>query len=178
MLGLDAPPQLEVARLAWDATAVLDAWLRLIRPLDFELLLLPTPSRDRSVRNLTVNVFHPFELLPVAFDEGRFEWHPDLDDAREAALRDAAAVVGYATDRDVAWRDWLLGREAELLVRDPVVDSPRGEITYRNLRASQRWHAAFHYRQMLAFVERRGHFVSDPLSLDSLHDLDLPHEIF
>ena len=35
----------------------------------------------RSLRNLTVNVFHPFELLPTAFDEGRFDWDPDLDDA-------------------------------------------------------------------------------------------------
>jgi hypothetical protein len=178
MLGLDAPPQLEVARLAWDAAAVLDAWLRLIRPVDFETLLVPTPSRDRSVRNLTVNVFHPFQLLPAAFDEGRFEWDPDLDEPREASLRDAAAVVAYATDRHVAWREWLLEREPELLVRDPIVESPRGELTYRNLLASQRWHAAFHYRQVLAFLEDRGQFVSDPLSLDSLHDLDLPREAF
>jgi hypothetical protein len=178
MLGLEAPPQLEAARLAWDATAVQDAWLRLIRPLDFETLLLPTPSRGRSVRNLTVNVFHPFELLRVAFDEARFEWDPDLDDAREASLGDAAGVVAYAVDRNVTWRDWLVEREAELLVRDPVVSSLRGEITYRNLLASQRWHAAFHYRQVLAFLEGRGHSVGDALSLESLRDLDLPREIF
>jgi hypothetical protein len=178
MLGLEAPTQLEASRLAWDATAVLAAWLKLLRGLDFATLILPTPSRDRSLRNLTVNVFHPFELLPVAFDEGRFDWDPMLDDVREASLQDAAAVLAYATDRYVAWQDWLRVREAELLVRDPVVHSSRGDITYRNLLASQRWHAAFHYRQLLAFLGGRGHDVSGVLSLESLCDLDLPHEVF
>ena len=156
----------------------MDAWLQLIRPLDTETLLLPTPSRGRSVRNLTVNVFHPFELLPAAFDEGRFAWDPDLDEDREASLRDAGAVLGYATDRSVTWWGWLVEREGELLLRDPKVSSLRGEITYRNLLASQRWHAAFHYRQVLAFLEGRGHSVGDALSLESLNDLDLPREIF
>jgi hypothetical protein len=178
MLGVEAPQQLEPARLAWDAAAVLDGWLKLIEPLDLETLLLPTPSRDRSLRNLTVNVFHPFELLPVAFDDGRFDWDPTLDHAREASLQDAAAVVEYASDRAVAWRDWLLEREAGLLVRDPEIDSPRGRISYRNLLASQRWHAAFHYRQVLAFLVGRGHDVSGELSLEGMRDLDLPREIF
>ena len=178
MLGLEAPQQQEPARLAWDAASVLDGWLSLIGPLDFETLLLPTPSRERSLRNLTVNVFHPFELLPVAFDEGRFDWDPALDDERETSLRDAAAVVEYAAVLSVAWRDWLLEREAQLLVRDPKVDSPRGRITYRNLLASQRWHAAFHYRQAVVFLDGRGHDVSGAFSLEGMHDLDLPHEIY
>jgi len=175
MLGLEAPAQLEASRLAWDAAAILDAWIALIRPLDFGTLILPTPSRGRSLRNLTVNVFHPFELLPVAFDEGRFEWDPTCDEAREARLQDAAAVVEYASDRCLAWKGWLLEREAELQVRDPAVDSSRGKITYRNLLASQRWHAAFHYRQLLVFLQGRGHDVTAALSL---RDLDLPRQIF
>jgi hypothetical protein len=178
MLGLEMPVQLEAPRLAWDATAVLESWLTLIRGLDFRTLLLPTPSRDRSLRNLTVNVFHPFELLPVAFDERRFDWDAELDDAREAPLQDAAAVVAYAEDRHFAWRDWLLEREGDILARDPEVESPRGSISYRNLLASQRWHAAFHYRQLLAFLDGRGHDLTGALSLDSLGDLDLPQEIY
>src|SRR5262249_18545904 len=178
MLDPEAPKQLEPARLAWDAATVLDGWVKLVEPLDFETLLLPTPSRDRSLRNLTVNVFHPFELLPVAFDEGRFEWDPTLDDARGASLRGAPAVVEYAVDRSVAWRDWLLERDPGLLVRDPEIDSPRGRITFRNLLASQRSHAAFHYRQVLAFLGGRGHDVSGALALEAMRDLDLPREIF
>jgi len=178
VLGLDAPAQLEVSRLAWDATAVLDAWVGLIRPLDFETLTLPTPSRGRSLRNLTVNVFHPFELLPRAFDDGWFDWDPTRDDEREAALPDAAAVVAFAVDRRLAWQDWLLEREDDLLARDPEVGSPRGSLTYRNLLDSQRWHAAFHYRQLLAYLESGGHDLAGALSPASLRDLDLPAEVF
>jgi hypothetical protein len=178
LLGLEAPAQPAVSRLAWDATAVLAGWLGLIRPLDLDTLVRPTPSRGRSLRNLTVNVFHPYELLPVAFDEGRFGWEPTLDEAREAPLQDAASVVEYASDRYLAWRDWLLEHEHELAGRDPEVDSPRGKVTYANLLASQRWHAAFHYRQLLAVLEDWGHEVTGAFALGSLGDLELPPEIF
>ena len=178
MLGLEAPAHLAVTRLAWDGAAVLDAWLKLIRPLDQETLTAPTPSRGRSLRNLTVNVFHPYELLPTAFETGRFDWDPTLDEVREAALQDAAAVVAYASDRQLAWQDWLREREGDLLARDPDITSPRGRVTYANLLDSQRWHAAFHYRQLLAFLDGRGHDLTGARSLASLHSLTLPAEIF
>lgn len=178
MLGLEAPAQLEVTQLAWDAASILDAWLKLIQPLDQQTLTAPTPSRGRSLRNLTVNVFHPFELLPTAFETGHFDWDPTLDEDREAALQDAAAVVAYASDRCLAWRDWLHESETDLLARDPDITSPRGRVTYANLLDSQRWHAAFHYRQLLAFLDGRGHDLTDVLSLTSLAGLTLPAEIF
>jgi hypothetical protein len=178
MLGLQAPAQLEVTRLAWDAASVLGAWLKLIRPLDQETLTAPTPSRGRSLRNLTVNVFHPFELLPTAFETGRFDWDPTLDEDREAALQDAAAVVAYANDRHAAWQDWLQESETDLLARDPEITSPRGRVNYANLLDSQRWHAAFHYRQLLTFLDGQGHELTGALSLASLDDLTLPAEIF
>ncbi|MEZ5100814.1 MAG: hypothetical protein R3C15_13645 [Thermoleophilia bacterium] len=178
MLGLPAPPQLEVTRLAWDLCAVLEAWVELIAPLDWETLTAPTPSRDRSFRNLTVNTFHPIELLPGAFETGTFPWEPERDEEREAAIRDAAALVAYARERQLAWQGWLLEREADLVERDPAVESPRGPITYANLLASQRWHAAFHYRQLLAFLGGRGHDLTGALALSSLGELDLPAEVF
>jgi hypothetical protein len=141
-------------------------------------LTLPTPSRGRSLRNLTVNVFHPVELLPTAFDDGRFDWDPTLDEVREASLHDAAAVVRYARERYVDWHDWLLEREAELVARDPDVDSPRGEVTYGNLLDSQRWHAAFHYRQVLAHLDASGERVDRRVPLERLTGLDLPAAVF
>ena len=62
-LGLPPPPSAHPLRDGRDADAVLEAWLRQVRALDWDTLLRPTPSRGRSLRNLTVNVFHPFELL-------------------------------------------------------------------------------------------------------------------
>ncbi|MFN0155690.1 MAG: hypothetical protein ACKVUT_15050 [Gaiella sp.] len=178
LLGLEAPPQLGASRLAWDTVAVLDGWLRAIRSLDTEVLLAPTPSRARSLRNLTVNVFHPFELLPPAFADRWFDWDPDGDDEREAALRDAEAVVAYAAERLLAWQDWLRVHEADLIAGDPEVGSPRGAVTFANLLASQRWHAAFHYRQLLAFLESRGRAPVDALSLATLAGLELPVQVF
>src|SRR5262249_36208669 len=110
--------------------------------------------------------------------EGRFDWDPTLDDVREGPLQDAAAVVGYATERYVAWQDWLMEREDGLVDRDPEGESPRGTVTYGNLLDSQRWHAAFHYRQQGSFRESRGPALPAALSLASLRDLDLPAEIF
>ena len=66
----------------------------------------------------------------------------------------------------------------DLLARDPDVDSPRGRVTYRTLLDSQRWHAAFHYRQLLAFLEGRGRDLDGALALASLRDLELPAEVF
>ena len=178
MLGLRAPAQLESTRLAWDTVALLDAWVGLIGPLDLETLTAPTPSRGRSLRNLTVNVFHPFELLPIAFGTGNFDWDPELDESREAALQDASAVVVYAGNRRAAWRDWLHENEARLAIRDPEVTSPRGPVRYASLLDSQRWHAAFHYRQLLAFLGERGHDLTSALPRESLGELSLPEEVF
>ncbi len=69
-------------------------------------------------------------------------------------------------------------RESDLPGRDPEVRSPRGLISYRNLLASQRWHVAFHYRQLLAFLAERGHDLGEVLALASLADLELPPEVF
>jgi hypothetical protein len=178
MLDLEVPSQPAATRLAWDSAAVLQGWIDLIRPLDFETLTAPTPSRDRSPRNLTVNVFHPFELLPTAFDGGMFDWDPDLDDARERDLMDASAVVAYASGRRAAWESWLVEREVDLVTRDPQVESPRGRLTFANLLSSQHWHAAYHFRQLQAFLASRGHDLAGAFSLASLAELDLPPEIF
>lgn len=178
MLGLEAPEQPPATRLAWDAASVLGAWLGLIRPLDLQTLTAPTPSRGRSLRNLTVNVFHPFELLPTAFETGHFGWNPELDAEREAALQDPVAIVAYASDRHVAWEDWLREKETDLLISDPQIRSTRGRVSYAALLDSQRWHAAFHYRQVLTILDEQGHEVAGALSLSSLDDLTLPTEIF
>ena len=177
-LGLPEPEAAPSARLAWDATAVLRAWLDHLRPLTSELLTRPTPSRGRSLRNLTVNVFHPFELLPAAWHTGRFDWNPDGDAEREARLTAAEQVVGYAARAYVDWSDFLLEDGRELERRDPRVASPRGEVLYSALLDSQRTHAAFHYRQLVEFLRAEGAPPRDVLPLERLAGLELPAQVF
>jgi hypothetical protein len=119
------------------------------------VLTAPTESRGRSIRNLTVNTFHPIELLPGAWAGGLFDWEPDGDDAREAALPVKGAVVAYAERIAGDWMSFLLDSGDALMERDPVVSSPRGQLAYSALLESQRWHAAFHLEQVTRFLEAR-----------------------
>jgi hypothetical protein len=147
-LGLPVPASAEPTRIAWETLPLLRSWLDRIRPLDLEALTAPTQSRGRSLRNLTVNVFHPFELLPAAWTTHDFPWDPDRDVERERALRTAAEVTAYAGERLAAWTDFVLA----LGDGDPVVTSPRGELPFSALLESQREHVSFHHAQLVEFL--------------------------
>jgi len=169
-LGLPTQPTLSASHLARDTLVVLDAWLAGIRPLAVEALLEPTPARGRSLRNLTVNVFHPFELLPTAWEAGVFPWDPDEDTAREQSLTTAERVVGYAAAIRAAWGAFIDCRGAELSRSDPAIVSPRGDVTFSVVLDVQRWHAAFHLRQLDAVLHTR--------ILPELVELALPDDVF
>ena len=176
-LGLAVAARGAIPAAAWDLAAVLDAWTDLLPLAPADLLTAPTPSRGRSIRNLTVNTFHPVELLPAAAEQGAFPWDPDGDDEREAALPDPASVLGYARGIAAAWMVWLLEHAADL---EPslTVSSPRGELPLGDLLLSQRWHAAFHYRQLTAFLSTHGVSAEGALQAESLAGLELPSEVF
>jgi hypothetical protein len=151
-LGLSQPSARGNALSAWSATGTLQLWLDRIRPLGWPTLRQPTQSRGRSIRNLTVNVFHPFELLPPAWDTGRFDWDPDRDDERERALKSAAAVVEYAEQIAQAWAEFVATHEDELERRDPQVQTLRGDLSYSELLEAQCAHADFHRRELDEFL--------------------------
>lgn len=170
----------EGPRLAWDLSAILDAWAAHLRLLDWETICEPTPSRGRSLRNLTCNTFHPVTLLPGALERGEFPWSTDEDAEREAALHDVAGIVAYAGGIADAWRDWLLGAE-ELLAAAAgrqVTHLLRGDLDGATLLAAQRWHAAFHYRQLRVFLASRGSDLPGSVRIEAFVDLDLPGEVF
>jgi hypothetical protein len=154
-LGLPAPPCSEPSRLAWETLPLLRAWLDRLRPLGDESLSAPTESRGRSPRNLTVNVFHPFELLPDAWESGQFPWEPERDDEREQALPRPSDVVAYAEGILADWTAFVLEHDDELGRRDPVVSSPRGDVRFSALLDSQLAHVAFHHDQLVAFLRSR-----------------------
>ncbi len=176
-LGLPQPARRVGARLAVDTADLLRAWLDQLRPLPLTLLLEATPSRGRSLRNLTVNVFHPFALLPGAWGGEGFPWHPEEDELLEEPLRTARDVVGYAESIYEAWSGFL--EDADDLERPGLrVPSPRGELSWHDLLDHQRWHAAFHYRQLAAFLAARNVARPAILPLELLEDLELPDEVF
>jgi hypothetical protein len=155
-LGLPVPASSEPSRVAWETLPLLRSWLDGLRPLDDEALAAPTRSRGRSLRNLTVNVFHPFELLPDAWLSRRFPWEPERDGEREAALGAAPEVVAYAERILATWTDFVVEQADELGRHDPVVASPRGELRFSALLDSQLEHVAFHHRQLVEFLLERG----------------------
>ena len=177
LLGLPVTSSDDARRVAGDTISILDSWTTVIEPVDWEILIAPTPSRGRTIRNLTVNVFHPFALLPTAWTDGRFEWDPDRDDEREAQIETAEALHRYASAIAQAWTATLLEIDPALVGEDRHVDSPRGEISFSNLLEQQRWHAAFHYRQITTFLASRGQDAR-PLDLAGFAGLDLPEDVF
>jgi hypothetical protein len=177
-LGLPPPAGGEAAGLAWDLASVLDSWCDHLVELEWELLVTPTPSRGRSLRNLTVNTFHPVELLPAAWEAGRFDWDPDGDEEREHALAGPTELNEYAARIAAAWTDFLLRVGDELAAHDPQVASPRGELAFSDLLDSQRWHAAYHYRQLVEFLRTSGVAVQGALGLDAMGGLELPADVF
>ena len=177
-LGLAVPKTEESERLAWDIVAVLDAWIAHLDDVEWELLVRPTPSRGRTLRNLTVNVFDPISLLPGAFLAGRFEWHPEEDHRREQALRSRADVVEFARAAADAWVAFLGDHGEELDERTAPVASSRGDVEFAALLEYQRWHAAFHYRQMVEFLRAEGVVLPGAFEVEGLADLDLPASVF
>jgi hypothetical protein len=178
LLDLPVPAALEAPGLAWDASSLLGSWVDLVGDLDWARLTYPTPSRGRSLRNLTVNVFHPFELLPEAWGTKTFAWDPDLDEQRERRFGDALSLVAYARERHNGWVGFLLEAEHELGDASRVIRSPRGDITYANLLAQQRWHAAFHYRQLVAVREAAGLVSAGTIDVTVMASLELPADVF
>ena len=168
-LGLPSPVG-DPGRDAADAATILGGWIAELRTASWEALLAPTPARGRSLRNLTVNVFHPFELLPGAWTTGEFDWRPEDDAQRENELTSAEGLTGFATAAASGWAAFL-GAE-DVAARDPAVATSRGPVSFSALVAFQRWHAAYHYRQLLEVLGGGG------LDLAAFEGLTLPRDVF
>jgi hypothetical protein len=179
LLDLPRPEGADTVPVAYDTVAILEDWLALVPQAPFELLLAPTPSRGRSIRNLTVNVFHPFELLPGAWLDGRFDWFTgEADERREEPLTSVPEIVDYGRDILDRWQLFLLEHEDALAERDPMIGSNRNDAPFSVLLQSQRWHAAFHHRQVVDVLTRAAVPIGAPLQVEALGGLDLPPELY
>jgi hypothetical protein len=59
-----------------------------------------------------------------------------------------------------------------------VIASPRGPITWTALLASQRWHAAFHLRQLELILALEGVPRVGTFSVETLQGLELPAAVW
>lgn len=166
-------------RLAWDTVAIIENWMEILPAVSWGSLLKPTLSRGRSVRNLTVNTFRPFELLPEAWRTHRFDWYTGEEDAkREREISSVGQLKSYAQRILSGWEDFLMSAEEELAENDPVIQSNRGDAPYSTLLRAQRWHAAFHHRQIVDFLRSEGLELKDALYAEGFRDIGLPEEIY
>lgn len=180
ILGLPRPEsEVDSVRLAWDTVSIMDDWVEILPEAPWELLVTPTPSRGRSIRNLTVNAFRPFELLPDAWRTRSFEWYTgEADTHRELPLTDLGKLEGFARMALRGWEDFLMESEEELGKEDPEIQSSRGEVPYSLVLRAQRWHVAFHHRQVVDFLRSEGMDPKNVLDVEGFEDLDLPPEIY
>jgi hypothetical protein len=178
LLGLPVQTGAVAERVAWDTVTVLETWTETLAVLDWDLVMQPTPSRGRTIRNLTVNTFHPFELVPEAFHTGRFEWYPERDDERERALTDMPALRHYADSVLQAWQLFLFGYGDELGDPSRMSSGPQGELTFTALLEAQRWHAAWHHRQVVDHCRQQGVEQLPELPEPLMNNIRLPADIY
>lgn len=179
LVGVAGPAELESVRLAWDLAEILESWLEEVESASWEVLLVPTPSRGRTLKHLTVNVFLPISLLPAAWRSHDFPWHPERDDPLvEATVPGHERLVTYARGVLRAWTDAVLTHEEDWSGDDPLITSPRGDLPFSQLLMSQRWHAGFHLAQLADFYAARGLPRASSFDPRNLADLDLPDDVF
>ena len=166
-------------RLAWDLIAIMEAWLAHLQAINWTLMTKPTPSRGRTLRNLTVNVHHPITLLSTAWLTARFGWNPDVDDeAIEATLQREDDVRAYASAASVDWMAFLTQHGDHLPESGLIISSSRADVTFSELLSYLRLHSAFHYRQLVQFLATEHVVLQGALSIDTLRDLELPAAVF
>lgn len=178
LLNMTAAASAESVRLAWDLAAVLEAWSAQLAAISFDAMIAPTPSRGRPIRNLTVNVHEPIHELTVAWEHGTFTWDTDLDEDRAAQLEDESAVRSYAEAKTAEWIMFLTELGDDVGRRNPEVSAGAERLSFGALLDAQRFHAAFHYRQITTFLAGRAPIDVQPLQLHRLVGLDLPEAVF
>ncbi len=178
-LGLELGTDTSVVGMCWDIHGMLERWLEMIEPVPFEVLLEPTESRQRSIRNLTVNVLRPLGYVPDAWLHHDFTWYTgEADLQQEALLRDHAALLSWATDRTRDFAMFVLDHDPVMDEQDPRLTSNLHEMSFSTLINAQRFHVGFHFRQVVAHLRGRGFDHVEPLPQGLVEALSLPSQLY
>lgn len=169
----------DTLRMAWDSVAILENWVEVLPKTSWELVLKPTPSRGRSIRNLTVNTFRPYGLLREAWRTGTFDWYTGEEDTKqETQIEDLEGLEAFARSVLRSWEEFVTTEADELAVEDPRIASNRGDAPFSTILGAQRWHAAFHHRQLLDFLRKEGIEPIGILDVEGFTDLELPESVY
>jgi hypothetical protein len=167
------------ATLAWDIVTLADLWSHVVTDTPWELVDAPTPSRERSTRELALNVFWFLELARAARTTRRYAPLEDLatDARRNATITTAETLVAFVDEQDRAWKafvlDWYPPDDDG--VPGPTVETRGdGPISFAQLLDSQRWHAAMHLRQATVHLAGAGMHHDVDGVLATMRDLELP----
>jgi hypothetical protein len=178
LLDLPAPAIAEPSRIAYDLGLLVGSWERIVRALPAEAVVSPTASRGRSVRNLTMNAVFPISLLPEAHETGIFDWGlVDLDEERAQPFADGPALAEFARGVHDAWSSFVLAHEDTLGTEAAWVETPRGRMRFVDLLSHQRWHLAFHHRQIVDYLASLGRELPDARDLPRRLGVDLPDTV-
>jgi hypothetical protein len=186
LLGIAVDPRLEPARLAWDVVSVLESWLELLRLAPWPLVLEPTPSRERSTRELFVNVCCFLGLLADGWTTGTWngpherglDVYLEHERSTEESLADKAKLLDYGTGVHLDLTTLFQEIEDELATAPArLVHTAGGELSFAHMLDAQRVHAAQHYRQAATFLESVGAPVPRH-GLDAIRDLQLPNQVY
>ncbi len=72
VLGFSSPTDDGELRYASDLANMMEAWCGIVRSLDWETLVAPTPARNRSTRDLLVDAFERIREAPNARRTGQY----------------------------------------------------------------------------------------------------------
>jgi transcriptional regulator with GAF, ATPase, and Fis domain len=178
-LGLSGPAVADNRHISWDIVTVASAWGQLLHRCDAEVVVEPTLSRGRTIRNLVVNSLLPLPLVADAWTTGTIPWpspnQEALDTEKEESLSTLNDVINFAARMFQLWESFAFGKAEVLASDNPIVRSPRGDLLFSQLLLTNRRHAAFHYRQAIHHLRGRSIDTDGLVDLEvAIHDLDLP----
>lgn len=179
LLKLEVGDTQPATAVAFSLLDVLERWLEVMTEVPFEALLEPTLSRGRNIRNLTVNVFRPIGLLPRSYQDGQFNWFTnEADLQQESFLRDTAQVVAFATGIYGEFANFLLEHAEAFTTNDPQLSGNRGNMLFSELLVTQRFHAGFHYRQIVDFFNTGGYGPKPALPAMIVEAIGMPEQLY
>jgi hypothetical protein len=187
LLGIEAPHELDERRYAWDLVSLEVLWRDLLASIEWKAAIMPTPARNRTIRELAVNVGWFIQLVLAARTSGEFVMTPEPPEIAEG-ITSTKGLLDYVTDIISESESFALEHYSEpddysggpiISVFNRVDDAlrSRSDISYPALLAWVCNHTAGHLHQSQVFLERTK-IPHRPIALELFDHLALAEDPF